>query len=169
MLFTCYKDKKDVKSVSNFARQHAFTTQSLTGSRMPIVSMPSTRNSPILNAIRKVGVSRGRAAITGVQPGMTRKIGSGVKIVDADLEAGTEVIYIMDTPGVFVPFLPDADDILKMALYGSVNDTIIAATTFVNYLFYHINKVYPKLCSQYCAPTNDVNVFFDGICQKTGG
>lgn len=47
-----------------------------------------------------------KAAITGTQLGVTRKIGPGVKTVDADPEAGTEAVYLVDTPGVFVPFVP---------------------------------------------------------------
>lgn len=168
VLFSSVKDKKDVKSILDFARNHAFATQSLTGSRMLIVGMPNVGKSSMLNALRKVGVSRGKAAITGAQPGVTRKIGSGVKIVDADPEQGTEAVYLVDTPGVFVPFVPDADHMLKLALCGSVKDTIIAPTTLADYLLYHINKVSPKLYSQYCPPTNDVNVFLEGICQKTG-
>ena len=45
---------------------------------------------------------------------------------------------------------------------------LFRSTTLADYLLYHINKVSPKLYSQYCAPTNDVNVFLDAICQKTG-
>ena len=124
----------------------------------------------MLNALRMAGVYKAKAALTGAQPGVTRKIASGVKIIDKDEEAGTESVYLVDTPGVFIPFVPDAEAMLKLALCGSVKDTIIAPTTLADYLLYHINKQQngQNIYGEYCRPTNDVNEFLEGICRKTG-
>jgi len=130
--------------------------------------MPNVGKSSLLNALRAEGVQRGKAAFTGAQPGITRKIGSGVKIVDPDPVTGTEAVYLVDTPGVFVPFVPDAESMLKLALCGSVKDTIIAPTTLADYLLFHINKVSPKLYSEYCGPTNEVSELLEAVCHKTG-
>lgn len=168
VLFSDHKSKKDVRSVLDFARNHAYQTNSLVGSRMLIVGMPNVGKSSLLNALRKIGVQRGKAAITGAQPGVTRKIASGVKIVDPDPEQGTEAVYLVDTPGVFVPFVPDPDAMLKLALCGSVKDTIIPPTTLADYLLFHLNRVSPKLYKEYSDPTNDINELLTGLCQKTG-
>jgi ribosome biogenesis GTPase A len=132
--------------------------------------MPNVGKSSMLNALRMAGVNRAKAAFTGAQPGVTRKIASGVKIVDRDEEAGTEGVYLVDTPGVFIPFVPNAEAMLKLALCGSVKDTIIAPTTLADYLLYHINKQQQgrDTYAEYCRPTNNINEFLESVCMKTG-
>ena len=83
MLFSDYRDPRSVKKVSNFAREYAVIADNLTGSRMMIVGMPNVGKSSLLNALRQVGVHKGKAAHTGAQPGVTRKIGTTVKIIEA--------------------------------------------------------------------------------------
>jgi ribosome biogenesis GTPase A len=135
---------------------------------MLVVGMPNVGKSSLLNALRKEGVHRGKVAATGAQPGITRKIGSGVKIVDPNPETETEAVYLVDTPGVFVPYVPDAESMLKLALVGSVKDTIIAPTTLADYLLFHINQHDPIIYAAYSEPTNDITALLEAICRKTG-
>lgn len=131
--------------------------------------MPNVGKSSLLNALRMAGVKKGKAAFTGAQPGITRKIASGVRIVDRDPETGNEGVYLIDTPGVFVPFVPDTESMLKLALVGSVKDTIIAPTTLADYLLFHMNlKVGGEVYKEYCGETNDVVEFLEAVCRKTG-
>jgi ribosome biogenesis GTPase A len=157
-----------MKSVLKFAKDFAAQKTSLTGSRMLVVGMPNVGKSSLLNALRMQGVHRGKAAFTGAQPGVTRKIASGVKIVDPDPEQDIEAVYLVDTPGVFVPYVPDAESMLKLALVGSVKDTIISPVTLADYLLFHINHHTSTLYSTYCDPTNDIIELLSAICQKTG-
>lgn len=140
------------------------------GSRIMVVGMPNVGKSSLLNALRMEGVHRAKAAFTGAQPGITRKIASGVKIVEKDEEKGTDNVYLLDTPGVFIPYVPNAESMLKLALVGSVKDTIIAPVTLADYLLFHINKNYPwtNIYEDYCSQTNDVVEFLEGVCRKTG-
>jgi ribosome biogenesis GTPase A len=135
---------------------------------MLIVGMPNVGKSSLLNALRMEGVHRGKAASTGAQPGVTRKIASGVKIVDPDPETDMEAVYLVDTPGVFVPYVSDTESMLKLALVGSVKDTIIPPTTLADYLLFHINRHTPSSYSAYCGPTNDIAELLEAICHKTG-
>ena len=131
-----------------------------------VVGMPNVGKSTLLNALRQVGVHKGKAAHTGAQPGITKKIGTTVKIIEADVEK--EAIYLIDTPGVFIPYVPNPESMLKLALCGSVKDTIIAPVTLTDYLLFQLNINQPSLYEQYMHPTNDIMALLDAIARKTG-
>lgn len=159
-----------MKKLVNIFKSHAALRNSLLRTKMLVVGMPNVGKSSLINALRMQEMHKKKAASTGAQPGITRKIASSVKIVEKDEENGTEGVYLVDTPGVFIPFVPDAEAMMKLALVGCVKDTIISPITLCDYLLYQINKrqngwTYYK---NYSTPTNDVEELLTAVCHKTG-
>lgn len=166
VLFSDHKDNSSVRKILRFARDRATAIDSLTGACMMVVGMPNVGKSSLLNALRQMGVHKGKAASTGAQPGVTRKIGTTVKILE-----GTETgagLYLLDTPGVFIPYVPNSESMLKLALCGSVKDTIIPPTILADYLLYHLNLHNPGVYSVYCRPTNNIEDFLTAVAERTG-
>ncbi|KAF2270103.1 mitochondrial GTPase-like protein [Lojkania enalia] len=172
------KEKGSVGRLLDFLREHARGQWKLVGHRLLVVGMPNVGKSTLLNNLRAMGVRKGKVAQTGAQPGVTRKVGSGVKIINSEDEddvggVGARKgvgggVYLLDTPGVFIPYVPDAEAMMKLALCGSVKDTVIPPVMLADYLLYHVNRVDPTLYKEYCEPTNDIVQLLEAIARKTG-
>lgn len=175
------KSKKSVGKLLELLKNHAQTRWKLVGHRVMVVGMPNVGKSTLLNALRVQGIGKGKVAATGAQPGVTRKVSSGVKIVPGeDDEDGVEEglksrfkgvgggVYLLDTPGVFIPYVPDAEAMMKLALCGSVKDTIIPPVMLADYLLFQMNLQSPMLYGDYASPTNEIMDVLRGIAEKTG-
>lgn len=130
-----------------------------------VVGMPNVGKSTLINHLRNSGVGKAKALKTGGQPGITRKIGTPVKIIERESGAHT---YVLDTPGVFMPYVADAENMLKLALCGCVKDAVISPVTLVDYLLYHINLHDAQAYQRWSEPTNEVWPLLEKFARQTG-
>lgn len=130
-----------------------------------VVGMPNVGKSTLINNLRNQGVGKAKAVQTGGQPGITRKIGTPVKIIER--ENGAHV-YVLDTPGVFMPYVPDAENMLKLALCGCVKDSVISPVTLADFLLFHVNLHDAEVYGRWAPPTNEIMPFLDTFARQSG-
>lgn len=149
----------------------AETQDSLTGLRTLVVGMPNVGKSTLLNALRKVGTpgKKTKAAKTGDQAGVTRKIGTAVRIVESEEKGGIGGgVFVLDTPGIFQPYVDDGETMVKVALAHGIKKGLIPDELLADYLLYRMNLWDPALYERYCEPTNDVNEFLTAVAKRDG-
>ncbi|GAA5973362.1 hypothetical protein JCM11641_003092 [Rhodosporidiobolus odoratus] len=103
---------------------------------MLVAGMPNVGKSSILNALRRVGVKKGKAASTSSEPGHTRRLSTVIKI------ATSPPVYIYDTPGIMVPFLGKGvagqEAALKLALTGGIKSSLFEGDVVAEYLLWRL-------------------------------
>ncbi|SPN99828.1 related to MTG1 Peripheral GTPase of the mitochondrial inner membrane, essential for respiratory competence [Cephalotrichum gorgonifer] len=154
-------------------RDAAIEENSLTGMRTFVVGMPNVGKSTLLNSLRKEGMGlKSKVAMTNNHPGVTRKLGTPVRILGGKVDdpAGLlgEGVFIVDTPGVFMPYVSDGESMLRLALVHGIKDNLVPTEIVADYLLYKLNQWDPALYAKFSAPTNDVREFLQGVAKRTG-
>ncbi|KAF8396179.1 hypothetical protein HHK36_017792 [Tetracentron sinense] len=104
-----------------------------------VVGVPNVGKSALINSIYQIASTRFpvqgkmKRATVGPLPGVTQDI-AGYKI------AHQPSIYVLDTPGVLVPSIPDIETGLKLALAGSVKDSVVGEERLAQYLLAVLNS-----------------------------
>ncbi|OIT28464.1 PREDICTED: short integuments 2, mitochondrial-like isoform X1 [Nicotiana attenuata] len=103
-----------------------------------VLGVPNVGKSALINSIHQIALSRfpvqekRKKARVGPLPGVTQDI-AGFKI------AHRPSVYVLDTPGVLVPSIPDIETGLKLALAGSVKDSVVGEERIAQYLLAVLN------------------------------
>ena len=166
VIFSNNLNAKSVRPLLEIAHQLAVAKRSLLPFNIMVVGMPNVGKSSILNNLRNLSLHLPKAASTGAQPGVTRRIATGVKILEANNERPG--VYLIDTPGVFIPYVPNAESMLKLALCGCVKDTIIPPTILADYLLFQLNLNSSEMYEEYASPTNEITEFLSEMASKIG-
>ncbi|KAF4463750.1 GTP-binding [Fusarium albosuccineum] len=159
--------KSLLKKVKDVAR----AVDSLTGMRAMIVGMPNVGKSTLLNALRRTGTPERTAKVakTGDQAGVTRKVGTPVRILESEAQGGVgDGAFVLDTPGIFQPYVDDGETMIKIALVQGIKKGLIPDEILADYLLYRINLLDPAMYERYCGPTNEVEDFLTAVAKKEG-
>jgi ribosome biogenesis GTPase A len=159
------------KNLLRKVKEVARAVDSLTGMRVLIVGMPNVGKSTLLNTLRKLGTrgKKAKAAKTGDQAGVTRKLGTPVRILETEENGGVgDGVYVLDTPGIFQPYVEDGETMLKIALMQGIKTGLIPDEVLADYLLYRLNLWDPALYERWSEPTNDVNKFLESVSMKEG-
>ncbi|KND04686.1 uncharacterized protein SPPG_00399 [Spizellomyces punctatus DAOM BR117] len=101
---------------------------------MVVVGLPNVGKSSLINALRRVGVKKGKVSAVGPQAGVTQTIQTRVKIYD------NPPIYLVDTPGIFDPHFTHPIEGLKIALTGATKDRLTEEENVADYLLFRLNN-----------------------------
>ncbi|VFQ75843.1 unnamed protein product [Cuscuta campestris] len=103
-----------------------------------LVGIPNVGKSALANGLHQIGrisaAEKGRLkhATVSPHPGETRDI-SSLKI------ASHPSIYVLDTPGILPPHIPDADVCCKLALTGAIRNCLVGEVELAQYLLGIVN------------------------------
>jgi len=99
-----------------------------------VIGVPNVGKSSLINALRSKYLGRGRATAVGAVAGVTRSVQNRIKVSDNPL------IYLLDTPGILTPNVPDIETGLRLALCACLQDHLVGVEIIADYLLYWLNK-----------------------------
>ncbi|CAN4118563.1 unnamed protein product [Withania somnifera] len=111
-----------------------------------VLGVPNVGKSAVINSIHQIVLSRfpvqekTKRAKVGPLPGVTQDI-AGFKI------AHRPSVYVLDSPGVLVPSIPDIETGLKLVLARSVKDSVVGEERIAQYLLVFLDMVSEVQCA----------------------
>eukprot|EP00092_Neocalanus_flemingeri_P004484 GFUD01004824.1.p1 GENE.GFUD01004824.1~~GFUD01004824.1.p1 ORF type:complete len:346 (-),score=118.80 GFUD01004824.1:8-1045(-) len=99
-----------------------------------VVGIPNVGKSTLINRLRGMHLRLGgRPAPVGAKPGWTKSVGERIRVCDQPL------IYLLDTPGISVPFIKDMHMGMKLAACATLQDHLVGEDYITDYLLYWLN------------------------------
>ncbi|KAJ1659792.1 Mitochondrial GTPase 1 [Dispira simplex] len=166
VLFTSTHVDRDVRRIIEYAAARAradpLRYPSVT---VTVIGMPNVGKSSLINAMRRIGVGKGKAAPTGANPGVTRRVAGVIRVLE------DPAVYLVDSPGVMVPYIADPIHALKVALTGGMKEDVTDVEVLADYLLYRLNQMRNRT---YCdmfrlkEASDDIMQVLPAIAQRIG-
>ena len=100
-----------------------------------VIGVPNVGKSTFINAVRWAHTKKkGRAVSVGDKAGVTRSVSNRIKVDN------NPPVYIVDTPGILMPKVPDIENGMRLALCSCVPDHLVGEENMADYLLYWLNK-----------------------------
>ncbi|XP_078246757.1 mitochondrial ribosome-associated GTPase 1 isoform X1 [Pogona vitticeps] len=134
-------------------------------SSIMVVGVPNVGKSSVINSIRRLHLKKGKASLVGGAPGITRAVLTRIQVCDRPL------MFLLDTPGVLTPRIPNVETGLKLALCGAIHDHMVGEDIIADYLLYTLNQHQQFRYVEYYglgSPCDDIESVLKRIAQHLG-
>lgn len=99
-----------------------------------VIGVPNVGKSSLINRLRNRHLGRSNATAVGAVAGITRSVLTRIKISERP------PVFLLDTPGVLTPNVPNVEAGLKLALVSCLQDHLVGPDVIADYLLYWLNK-----------------------------
>lgn len=99
-----------------------------------VIGIPNVGKSSVINALRNRFLKKSKASAVGAVPGITKSVLNKIKICEKPL------FYLLDTPGILTPNVPDMEVGLKLAACNTIQDHLVGERIIADYILYWMNK-----------------------------
>lgn len=99
-----------------------------------IIGVPNVGKSSLINRLRNKYLHKSNATAVGNVAGVTRSVLNRIKINEKP------PIYVLDTPGIYTPYVKDITSGLKLASAGCLQDHLVGQEIIADYLLFWLNK-----------------------------
>eukprot|EP00731_Ephydatia_muelleri_P018603 Em0011g643a len=133
--------------------------------KLMVVGMPNVGKSSLINSLRRKYLKKGKAALVGKLPGITRSVTTRIMI------SNNPPMYVVDTPGVMIPNIPNSEVALKLAATGMFRDHQVGEQLIADYILFLLNnhkqfeyvRVYDLL-----GPCDDIEIVLGQMATRLG-
>lgn len=102
---------------------------------MMVIGIPNVGKSSLINTLRNIHLKKANASQVGAVPGVTKSVLHKIKLSEKPL------FYMLDTPGILAPSIPNTEVGLKLALCATIHDHLVGENIIADFLLYTLNKL----------------------------